>query len=176
MQKVIVTEAVKGESLTHIDDCHVLVIQVGCKAVCCGSMTFWSESRFAYPCLWLMDPDPDIFVIDLGDANENLIFVKKFFCLLLFEVTFIQHFSKYEVKKKSQNISYYFCLMIEGSGSVPLTRNIGTDPGSQHWYKEGVLSSCDCWNPSLDFVIRSYQGGKHRVTFRFGRVFSFFGV
>jgi hypothetical protein len=31
MQKVIVTEAVKGESLTHIDDCHVLVIQVGYK-------------------------------------------------------------------------------------------------------------------------------------------------
>ena len=28
MQKVIVTEAIKGESLTHIDDCHVLVIQV----------------------------------------------------------------------------------------------------------------------------------------------------
>jgi hypothetical protein len=33
MQKVIVTEAVKGESLTHIDDCHVLVIQVQKKYV-----------------------------------------------------------------------------------------------------------------------------------------------
>ncbi len=33
---------------------------------CCGSMN-------AYPCLWLMDPDPDpaIFVIDLQDANKK---------------------------------------------------------------------------------------------------------
>ncbi len=32
---------------------------------CCGSMTFWrgsgSGSRFAYPCIWLMDPDPAVF-------------------------------------------------------------------------------------------------------------------
>ncbi len=33
------------------------------------------------PCLWLMYPDPGIFVIDLQDANNKLI--KKIFCLLL---------------------------------------------------------------------------------------------
>jgi hypothetical protein len=37
------------------------------------------------------DPDPDIFVINLQDANEKLIKKTKktmFFCLLLFEGTF----------------------------------------------------------------------------------------
>ncbi len=34
------------------------------------------------------DPDPAIFVIDLQDTNEKLIFKKEFFCLLLFEGTF----------------------------------------------------------------------------------------
>ncbi len=33
------------------------------------------------------DPDPAVFVIDLQDANKKLIFLKKFFCLLLFEGT-----------------------------------------------------------------------------------------
>ncbi len=60
-----------------------------------------------------MDPDPAIFVIDLQDANKKLI-LKKFFCLL-------HHFSKIKRPKKLQNsrnqgFSYYFCLMIEGSG------------------------------------------------------------
>ncbi len=40
---------------------------------CCGSMTFWcgSGSGSGDPCLWLMDPDPAIFIIDLQDANKN---------------------------------------------------------------------------------------------------------
>ncbi len=36
---------------------------------CCGSMTFWCGSGSADFCLWLMDPDPPIFVIDLQEAN-----------------------------------------------------------------------------------------------------------
>ncbi len=62
-----------------------------------GSMTFWcgSGSGSADPCLGLMDPDSDphldpdrgIFVIDLKEANKKQFFIK-FFCLVLFEVTF----------------------------------------------------------------------------------------
>jgi hypothetical protein len=68
-----------------------------------------------------MDPDADpaIFVIDLQDAKKK----KKirFFCLLLFEGTFTS-FSKIKSQKKSQSsrnqvFSYYFCLVLEGSGS-----------------------------------------------------------
>jgi hypothetical protein len=59
---------------------------------------------------------------DLQDDTKN------FFCLLFFEGTYITELFKDTVKghKKSQNsrdqgFSYYFCLMIEGSGSVTLT-------------------------------------------------------
>ncbi len=45
---------------------------------CCGSMTFWYGSGSADPCLWLMDPDPAIFVIDLQDASKKLIFFNSF--------------------------------------------------------------------------------------------------
>ncbi len=79
---------------------------------CCGSMTFWcgSGSRSADPCLWLINPDPTIYII----------------------------FQSQKVKKMSQNcrnqgFSYCFCLMIErsgsraGAGSIPLTKD--PDPG-----------------------------------------------
>ncbi len=66
---------------------------------CCGSMTFWcgSGSGSADPCLWLIDPDPAIFVIDLQDANKKLIF-KSFSAYYFLKVHF-HHFSKI----KSQN-------------------------------------------------------------------------
>jgi hypothetical protein len=38
-------------------------------------LTCWYGSGSADPCLWLMDPDPAIFVIDLQDANKKLIFL-----------------------------------------------------------------------------------------------------
>ncbi len=41
---------------------------------CSGSMQFWDGSGSADPCLWLLDPDPAIFVIDLQDASKKLIF------------------------------------------------------------------------------------------------------
>ncbi len=87
---------------------------------CSSSMTFWYGSGSADPCLWQMDPDTDpaIFFIDLQEANKKLI-LKKFFCLLLFEGT-LHHFTKIK------SFSYYFCLMIEGSGSVPLTNGSGS--------------------------------------------------
>jgi hypothetical protein len=56
---------------------------------CCGSMAFWCGSGSADPYLWITDMEPAIFVIDLQDAYEKLIFVKRFFCLLLFEGTFV---------------------------------------------------------------------------------------
>ncbi len=43
-----------------------------------NAMTFWYGSGSADPCLWLMDPDPAIFVIDLQDADRKLIFLKSF--------------------------------------------------------------------------------------------------
>jgi hypothetical protein len=91
------------------------------------SMTFWygSGSGSADPYLWLTDPDPALFVSDLQDAN-----LKYFFGLLLIEGTFISFFKDKKVTKKSQNSRYqgfsnYFCMMMEGSGSAPLTNRSG---------------------------------------------------
>ncbi len=99
-------------------------------------MTFWCGSGSADPCLWLMDPDPAIFVIDLQDANKKQIFYfifSAYYCLKIH----LHLFSKIKCRKESQNsrnqgFSYYFCMMIEGSrswagsGSMPLTNGSGS--------------------------------------------------
>jgi hypothetical protein len=64
-----------------------------------------------------MDPDPAIFVID---ASKKLIF-NTIFSAYYFLKVHLHHFSKIKSQKESQNsrnqgISYYFCMMIEGSG------------------------------------------------------------
>ncbi len=68
-----------------------------------------------------MDPDPAIFVIDLQHASKKLIF-NTIFSAYYFLKVHLHHFSKIKIQKESQNIrnqgfSYYFCMMIEGSGS-----------------------------------------------------------
>ncbi len=73
---------------------------------CCGSVTFWYGSESADPCLRQMDPDPApdpaIFVSELQDSKKPI-------------------FSTLE-NRSNQCFSYYFCLVIKGSGSgyVPL--------------------------------------------------------
>ncbi len=129
---------------------------------CCGSMTIWcgSGSWSADPCLWQVDPDselvpdPAFFVIDLQDANKKLFF--KVLMFFTFEGTFIvHHFSWIWSEKKSQNsgnqgFSYYFCLMIErsgsgsragsGSGSIPLTSGSRSESGrpKNMWIRIGI--------------------------------------
>ncbi len=94
----------------------------------CGSR---SGSGSADTCLRCPDQDPAIFVIDLQDAQEK--YFKKSFPAYYFLTVQSQHFSKKNVKKKSQSsrnqgFSYYFCLVIEGSGSGsrPLTNGSGS--------------------------------------------------
>jgi hypothetical protein len=85
------------------------------------------------------DPDPAIVVIDLQDANKknNL---KKVFTAFYFLKIHIHHFSKIKSQKettqnsRNQGFSYYFCLMIEGSGSVPLTNGSGSRRPKNIWY------------------------------------------
>ena len=76
-----------------------------------------------------MDPNPDsdldqdhaIFVIDLQDANKKLIY-NIIFSAYYFLKVYLHHFSKIKSQKESQSrrnqgFSYYFCMMIKGSGS-----------------------------------------------------------
>jgi hypothetical protein len=89
-----------------------------------------------------MDPDshPAIFVIDLPRRQQKLIFFKSFpaYYLVLFEGTFTSFFKEKKGQKKSQNsrnqgFSYYFCLMIESSGSIPLTSGSGSGRPKNMW-------------------------------------------
>jgi hypothetical protein len=68
-----------------------------------------------------MDADPAIFVIDLQDASKKIIFQHNFSAYYFLKVH-LHHFSKIKSQKESQNsrhqrFSYYFGIMIEGSGS-----------------------------------------------------------
>jgi hypothetical protein len=61
------------------------------------------------------DPDPDahpyIFIIDLQDANKKQI-KKKFFCILLFEGTFISFFKDKKSKRSHKTAEIKVFLTI----------------------------------------------------------------
>jgi hypothetical protein len=97
----------------------------------------FSESGYRY-----LTNNPDlvlatelIFVIDLQDANKKLIFLQSFSAYYFLKVH-LHHFSKIKSQKdgkknsRNQGLSYYFCMIIEGSGSgsgsIPLTNLSGS--------------------------------------------------
>ncbi len=84
------------------------------------------QSRGSKP-LWLMDPDPAIFVSDLQFKTST---TKKNFKLFLL-ITFWRYKKVIKKSQSSRNqcFSYYFCLMIEGSGSESLSLNNGSGSG-----------------------------------------------
>jgi hypothetical protein len=86
-----------------------------------------------------MDPDPAIFVNDLHDDNKKInFFSSSKFTAYYFLKVHLHNFSKIKVIKKSQNsrnrgFSYYFCLIIEWSGSAYISQSVPfwpLDPGS----------------------------------------------
>ncbi len=120
---------------------------------CCWSVTFWygSGSRSMDPYLWLTEPDPKPAIV-VSDLQGK----KKFdICLLFtyfFEVTFTSFSKKKKTHKKSKNrrsqgFSYYFWLMIEGSGSVPLTNGSGRPQNKRVLWIQicGRLTIFDWW-------------------------------
>ncbi len=77
---------------------------------------------------FVTDPDPPIFIIYLQDANKKLYFFQVFLLITCFLFSFL-HFSKINSHKEGKNsrnqaFYYYFCLMMEWSGSV--TQNNGS--------------------------------------------------
>ena len=72
--------------------------------------------------------------------QQKLLF--KFFCLFLFEC--ITSFVKDKCQKETQNrrnlnCSYYFCMMIEGSGYIPLTSGSGSRRPTNMWIRNNAL-------------------------------------
>jgi hypothetical protein len=87
-----------------------------------------------------------------GPVKPHLCHRGEVFCFLLFEGTFTSFFKDKKSKKKSQNnrnqgCSYYFCLMLEGSGagSIPLTNGSGSGsmmPKNVRVWPRGVRGGC----------------------------------
>jgi hypothetical protein len=75
-----------------------------------------------------MDPDPAIFVIDLQEANKKLFFKSSFSAYYFLKVNL-----------HLQGFSYYFCLMIEGSGAgfgfIPLISRSGSGRPKSMWIR-----------------------------------------
>ncbi len=111
---------------------------------CCGSMAFCCGSGSAVPCLWLMDPDPFIFVINLQDANKKQIFLKVF-CLLLFECTFTSFFEDKRSNRSHRTVGnsrnkvfltiFAWWLMKKGSGSIHRKRRSGSRRPKNIWIR-----------------------------------------
>jgi hypothetical protein len=61
-----------------------------------------------------MDPDPAIFISDLQDGNNKLIFLFffKFFCVLFFEGTFTSFFKDKKSKKGHKTVEIKVFLTI----------------------------------------------------------------
>jgi hypothetical protein len=61
-----------------------------------------------------MDPDvdPAIFIIDFQDANKKLTFLKKFFCILLFEDIFTSFFKDKKSKRSHKTAEIKVFLTI----------------------------------------------------------------
>jgi hypothetical protein len=57
------------------------------------------------------DSDPAIFIIDLQDANKKLI-LNKFFCILLFEGTFMSFFKDKKSKRSHRTVEIKVFLAI----------------------------------------------------------------
>ncbi len=106
-------------------------------------MTFCCGSGSADPCLWLMNPD-------LGSGScyfrhwplrcqQETNFYFFIFSLLLLEGTFTSFFkdkkSKESQTSRNPGFSYYFCMMIEGSGSKPLTNGSGYGRPKNMWIR-----------------------------------------
>ncbi len=91
-----------------------------------------------------MDPDPypgpgPCFFRHWPSRCQQKTNLKKSFSAYYFLKVHLQHFSNIKSQKESQNsrnqgFSYYFCMMIEGSGSgsIPLTN--GSGPGGPKKY------------------------------------------
>ncbi len=96
-----------------------------------------------------MDPDRDsdpglLFFFHWPSRRREKTNLKKVFCLLLFEGTFTLFFKDKKSKRSHKTVvfigfSYYFCLMIEGSGSGSGSRRPQNIRMRQIWIRNTAL-------------------------------------
>jgi hypothetical protein len=116
---------------------------------------------------WILDPDPAILVIDLQHASKKLIF-NTIFSAYNFLKEHLHNFSKIKSQKESQNIrnqgfSNYFYMMIEGSGSIPLTSGSGSWRPKNMWIRWIRLRSTDI-NSAVPYLVIYFGELKSKQT------------
>ncbi len=87
-----------------------------------------------------MDPDPAIFIIEPSRCQQKTNLLTQFFSAYYFLKVHLHHISKIKSQKESPNsrnqgFFYYFCMMIEGSGSIPLTSGSGSERPKNMWIR-----------------------------------------
>ncbi len=131
---------------------------------CCGSLTFWYGSGSSDPYIWLTYPESGCGCGSGGPKNVRILRIR-----VRNTGTFTSFFKDKKVIKKSQNIrnkgfSYYFCLMMEGSGagsgSVILS-NPDADPQAQKIGTElmEIAYSCSSTYCISDLAVFHFWGG-----------------
>ncbi len=82
-----------------------------------------------------VDPDLDLAFFVIDNKKTTVIKKKKFFLLLSFWRYIYIIFQKKSQNNRNQGFSYYFCLTIEGSGSIPLTNGSGSGRAKNMWIR-----------------------------------------
>jgi hypothetical protein len=104
---------------------------------CSGSMPFWGWIRIrgSMPLTNRSGSGSCYFCHWPSRCQQKLIF-NTIFSAYYFLKVHLHHFSMIKSQKESQNrrnqgFSYYFCMMIEGSGSVSIPLTSGSESGSR---------------------------------------------
>ncbi len=138
---------------------------------CCGTMTFWRGSGSGYPYLGLFSC---YFRHWPSRCQQKPNSLTQFFSACYFLKVHLHHFSKIKSQKESQNsrnqgFSYYFCVIIEGSGSesgsIPLTSGSGSGSWrpKNMWIRIRIRNTGDRISFARDFEVNILHSTKCRL-------------
>ncbi len=91
------------------------------------------------------------------DANKKLIYLKKFFFILLFEGTFTSFFKDKKSKRSHKTVKTkvfltIFCFKIKVSGSIPLISGSGSGRPENMWIRIRIRNT-DCKEESMKICL-----------------------
>ncbi len=150
-------------------------------------MTFWcgsgSDSGSAGPCLWLMDPDPTILIID---QQKTTVFFKRFSAHYFLNVH-LHHSSKIKSQKdvtKQEELRFFLLFLLDdrirsrtisptnGSGSRRTQKHTNpTDPDPQQMVRlqeNKLWRRTECWYQVL-YMIYLVTGDWLRISYQISR-------
>jgi hypothetical protein len=121
----------------HIDNTinrHMVGFTISAAVFRIHDILMWIRIRGSMP---LTTGSGSCYFRSLPSRRKQKIIIKSFSAYYFLKIH-LNHFSKIKILKKSQHrrnrgFSYYFCLMIEGSGSIPLASGSGSGRPKNMW-------------------------------------------